>query len=94
MVYWLKLSDATFFNPLEFLNHPTQYIYGPCGGCICICIECDPICGLQRCNFPFKSVVIVKLYLRTTNYKDKKSCGSYELKSEDSRFSYKNIFKQ
>ena len=80
------MSDATFFNPLEFLNHPTQYI--------CICIECDPIRGLQRCNFPFKSLDIVKLYLKTANYTDKKSCGSYELKSEDSRFSYKNIFKQ
>ena len=50
-------------NPIECLEHHTQYICGICGRCICI--EHDPKRGLQRWNFPFKSLEIEKLYLRT-----------------------------
>ena len=45
--------------------------------------------GLQRWNFPFKSLEIAKLYLRSADYSKKKSCGIYEVKSENSRLSYK-----
>ncbi len=74
-------------NPLECLENHTQYICGTCGRCICI--EYDPNRGLQRWNFPFKSLEIAKLYLRTADYTEKKPCGIYELKSENGRFSYK-----
>lgn len=74
-------------NPLDCLKNHTQYICGTCGRCICI--ENDPKRGLQRWNFPFKSLEIAKLYLRTADYTMKKSCGIYEIKSEKGRASYK-----
>ena len=74
-------------NPLDCLENHTQYICGTCGRCICI--EHDPNRGLQRWNFPFKSLEIAKLYLRNADYSKKKSCGIYELKSENGRLSYK-----
>ena len=74
-------------NPQDCLKNHTQYICGTCGRCICI--ENDPKRGLQRWNFPFKSLDIAKLYLRTADYTMKKSCGIYEIKSEKGRASYK-----
>lgn len=74
-------------NPLECLENHTQYICGTCGRCICI--EHDPKRGLQRWNFPFKSLEIAKLYLRTADYSMKKPCGIYEIESENDRLSYK-----
>ena len=74
-------------NPLECLKNHTQYICGTCGRCICI--EYDPNRGLQRWNFPFKSLEIAKLQLRTADYTEKRPCGIYELKSENGRISYK-----
>ena len=74
-------------KPLECLENHTQYICGTCGRCICI--EHDPVRGLQRWNFPFKSVEIAKLYLRTADFTNKKPCGIYEIKSETGRISYK-----
>ncbi len=74
-------------NPLDCLKNHTQYICGTCGRCICI--ENDPKRGLQRWNFPFKSLEIAKLYLCTAAYTMKKSCGIYEIKSEKGRASYK-----
>jgi len=74
-------------NPLECLENHTQYICGTCGRCICI--EKDPNRELQRWNFPFKTLEIAKLYLRTADYTNKKSCGIYEIESEKGRKSYK-----
>ena len=74
-------------NPLDCLKNHTQYICGTCGRCICI--ENNPKRGLQRWNFPFKSLDIAKLYLRTADYTMKKSCGIYEIKNEKGRASYK-----
>ena len=74
-------------NPLDCLANHSQYICGTCGRCICI--EHDPKRGLQRWNFPFKSLEIAKLYLRTADYSMKKPCGIYEMKSENGRLSYK-----
>jgi hypothetical protein len=74
-------------NPLECLENHTQYICGTCGRFICI--EHDPNKGLQRWNFPFKSLDIAKLYLRTADYTTKKPCGIYEIKSGKGRLSYK-----
>ena len=64
-----------------------QYICGTCRRCICI--EHDFKRGLQRWNFPFKSLGIAKLYLRTADYTTKKSCGIDEIKSKNGRVSYK-----
>lgn len=77
-------------NPIECLENHTQYICGTCGRCICI--ECDKKRGLQRWNFPFKSLEIAKLYLRAVDYTMKKSCGIYEIKDKNNRKTYK-IFK-
>lgn len=64
-----------------------QYICGTCRRCICI--GHDSKRGLQRWNFPFKSLGIAKLYLRTADYTTKKSCGVDEIKSKNGRVSYK-----
>lgn len=74
-------------NPIDCLKTHTQYICGTCGRCICI--ERDPKRGLQRWNFPFKSLEIAKLYLRTADYTNKKSCGIYEIENKNGRISYK-----
>ena len=82
-----KNRITPLLNALDCLKNHTQYICGTCGRCICI--EYDPNRGLQRWNFPFKSLEIAKLYLRTADYTEKKACGIYELKSENGRISYK-----
>ena len=74
-------------RPAQCLKAHTQYICGTCGRCICI--EHDPKRNLQRWNFPFKSLDIAKLYLRTADYTVKKSCGIYEIKNKGGRISYK-----
>lgn len=74
-------------NPVDCLTNHTQYICGTCGRCICI--EHDPQRGLQRFHFPFKSLEIAELYLRTADYEHKKPCGIYELKNGKGRLSYK-----
>ena len=74
-------------NPLDCLENHTQYICGTCGRCICI--EHDPNRGLQRWNFPFKSLEIAKYYLRTADYTTKGSCGIYEIENSKGRVSYK-----
>lgn len=85
--YANQSRTTPLLNPMECLKNHTQYICGTCGRCICI--EHDPKRGLQRWNFPFKSLEIAKLYLRTADYTIKKSCGIYEIKSETGRISYK-----
>lgn len=85
--YTDKNRITPLLNPLSCLESHTQYICGTCGRCICI--EHDPNRGLQRWNFPFKSLEIAKLYLRTADYSMKKSCGIYEITGEDGRLSYK-----
>lgn len=85
--YVNKKRITPLLNPVDCLQNHTQYICGTCGRCICI--EHDKKRGLQRWNFPFKSLEIAKLYLRTADYTMKKSCGIYEIKSDNGRISYK-----
>lgn len=85
--YTNKNRITPLLNPVDCLANHTQYICGTCGRCICI--EHDPKRGLQRWNFPFKSLDIAKLYLCTADYTMKKPCGIYEIKSENGRLSYK-----
>ncbi|MGP1565380.1 MAG: hypothetical protein ACTTHU_08145 [Treponema sp.] len=74
-------------NPRDCLCSHTQYICGTCGRCICI--ENDPQRGTQRWMFPFKSLEIAKLYLRTADFTTKKSCGIYEIENKNGRKSCK-----
>lgn len=74
-------------QPRACLENHTQYICGTCGRCICI--EHDPQRGLQRWNFPFKSLEIAKLYVRVADYTMKKACGIYKIISQNGRISYK-----
>lgn len=85
--YCAESRKTPLLNPLECLSNHTQYICGTCGRCICI--EKDPKRGLQRWNFPFKTVEIAKLYLRTADYSTKKACGIYEIENSKGRVSYK-----
>lgn len=74
-------------NPNECLKNHNQYICSTCGRCICI--EKDQKRGLYRWNFPFKSVDIAKLYLRTAEVVCKDICGIYEIIGKNGRISYK-----
>lgn len=85
--YSFESRKTPLLNPLDCLENHTQYICGSCGRCICI--ERDPIRGLQRWNFPFRSLEIAKLYLRTADYTMKKPCGIYEIESNIGRLSYR-----
>ncbi len=82
-----KIRITPLLKPIDCLKNHTQYICGTCGRCICI--EHDAQRGLQRWNFPFKSLEIAKLYLRTADYTMKKSCGIYEISNGKGRISYK-----
>lgn len=74
-------------NPMNCLENHTQYTCGTCGRCICI--ERDSKRRLWRWNFPFKTLEIAKMYLRTADYSMKKPCGIYEIESGNGRHSYK-----
>lgn len=75
------------YDALDCLRNHTQYICGTCGRCICI--EHKSHRDLQRWQFPFKSLEIAKLYLRTADYSLKKACGIYEIKNDKGRVTYK-----
>ncbi|GIP65289.1 hypothetical protein J32TS6_38440 [Virgibacillus pantothenticus] len=84
-------SDNPYATPMlrprECLEKHTQYICGTCGRCICI--ERDEKRGLRRWNFPFKSLKIEKLYVRTAEYTAQRKCFIYEIISKSGRKSYK-----
>lgn len=67
--YTTESRITPLLNPIDCLEHHTQYICGTCGRCICI--DRDPKRSLQRWNFPFKSLEIAKLYVRTADYTEK-----------------------
>ena len=62
-------SDKNRITPLlgarECLENHLQYVCGTCGRCICI--DKDKIRGLQRWNFPFKSLDIAKEFTKQLN---------------------------
>lgn len=84
-----KPRITPLINPLECLKNHTQYIFGTCKRAICIDENKN---GLRRYNFPFKTLEIAKLYLRTADYINKTNCGIYKLESKKNRVFYK-IFK-
>ncbi|MHC5374333.1 hypothetical protein ACYSNU_11100 [Enterococcus sp. LJL120] len=74
-------------NKEACLKEHTQYICGTCGRCICI--EADAKRDVRRWNFPFKSLELAKLYLRTADYTEQRSCGIYGLVNDSGRRTYK-----
>ena len=87
--YCDKPRITPLINPLKCLTNHTQYICGTCKRAICIDANKN---SLRRYNFPFKTLEIAKLYLRTADYMNKTNCGIYKLKNKKNRIFYK-IFK-
>lgn len=85
--YSEKNRITPLLGPRNCLENHKQYICGTCGRCICI--DKDEKRNMQRWNFPFKSLEIAKLYLRTADFSTKKSCGIYEIINSKERKSYK-----
>lgn len=90
-IYIECYSNENRITPLlkaeECLKKHKQYVCGTCGRCICI--DKDEKRKVQRWNFPFKSLEIARLYLRTADFAMKKPCGIYELVNTKGRKSYK-----
>lgn len=80
-------TKMPLLGDLDCLENHEQYICGSCGRCICIGEH--PERKLRRWNFPFKTFVMAKLYLRSADYTTKKCCGIYEIISKSGRKSYK-----
>ena len=74
-------------KPKNCLKNHTQYICSTCGRCICI--EKDNRREVYRWNFPFKTLEIARLYLKTAEIICKDICGIYEIIGENNRVSYK-----
>ncbi|HBR03950.1 MAG TPA: hypothetical protein DD738_15225 [Ruminiclostridium sp.] len=85
--YSEKNRITPLLEPRNCLENHRQYICGTCGRCICI--DKDEKRNVQRWNFPFKSLEIAKLYLRTVDFSMKKPCGIYEITNSKGRKSYK-----
>ena len=64
-----------------------KYICSTCGRCICI--DRDYNRDVYRWSFPFKTLRIAKLYLRTAEVSCKDICGIYEIVGKNNRISYK-----
>ena len=73
-------------NPEDCLKNHRQYICSTCGRHICAAIDDK---GRFRARFPFKSLEIAKLYLRSAEVIKEKACGIYEIEDTKGRKSYK-----
>ncbi|SHI20158.1 hypothetical protein [Sporanaerobacter acetigenes] len=74
-------------KPEHCLKNHTQYICSTCGRCICI--DRDEKRNVYRWNFPFKTLEIAKLYLRTAEVICQDVCGIYEVIGKNNRIFYK-----
>lgn len=74
-------------KPDNCLKKHTQYICSTCGRCICI--DKDDKRDVYRWSFPFKTLEIAKLYLRTAEVICKDVCGIYQITGKNNRLSYK-----
>lgn len=63
-------------NPEDCLRSHRQYICQTCGRYICAAIDEK---GKYRAGFPFKSLEIAKLYLRSAEVIKEEPCGIYAL---------------
>ena len=85
--YSINKRSTHILNPRDCLENHLQYICGTCGRCICV--NRTEKSGLQRWNFPFKTLETAKLYLRSADICAETNCGIYEIKNERGRYSYK-----
>jgi hypothetical protein len=74
-------------KPNNCLEKHTQYICSTCGRCICI--DKDDKRDVYRWSFPFRTLEIAKLYLKTAEISCKDLCGVYEITVKNNRISYK-----
>lgn len=89
-------SENSRVTPLleaeKCLRNHTQYICSTCGRCICI--DHDEKRDVYRWSFPFKSLDIAKLYLKTAEIVCQGICGIYEIVNDKGRISYKIFHKE
>lgn len=85
--YSNKKRITPLLKPLDCLKNHSQYICSTCGRCICI--QKTEKSGLQRWNFPFKTLEIAKLYLRTADVTTRTNCGIIEIINTRGIKSYK-----
>ena len=74
-------------EPENCLQNHTQYICSICGRYICI--DHDEKRDVYRWSFPFKTLEIARLYLKTAEIVCKDICGIYEIVNNKGRKSYK-----
>lgn len=79
-------------KPEHCLENHAQYICSICGRCICI--DHDDKRDVYRWSFPFKTLEIAKLYLRTAEVSCKDTCGICEIIGKNNRISYKIFHKK
>jgi hypothetical protein len=63
-------------DPESCLTNHLQYVCSTCGRCVCVDIDTQ---NKYRINFPFKSVEIAKLYLRSAEVIYSGPCEIYEI---------------
>ncbi len=73
-------------NPKECLTNHRQYVCSTCGRSICCSVDEK---GRYRAMFPFKSLEIAILYLRSAEVITGKCCSIYEIENLNGRKSYK-----
>ncbi|HQH30604.1 MAG TPA: hypothetical protein PK900_06915 [Spirochaetota bacterium] len=73
-------------NPESCLRNHRQYICSTCGRHICADIDGN---GRFRALFPFKTLEIAKLYLRSAEVILEKACGIYEIENDKGRKFFK-----
>ena len=73
-------------KPEHCLKNHRQYVCSKCGRCICAQVDQR---GKFRAKFPFRTLEIAKLYLRSAEVIHEKPCGIYGLKSKNGRKFYK-----
>lgn len=85
--YSEKPRITPLLEPENCLKNHTQYICSTCGRCICI--DHDEKRDVYRWKFPFKTLEIAKLYVKTAEIICKDVCGIYEIINNKARKSYK-----
>jgi hypothetical protein len=68
-------------NPEDCLRNHRQYICQTCGRCICSAVSTGKTGKKYRAHFPFKTLDIAKLYLRSAEVIEEKPCGIYEIEN-------------
>jgi hypothetical protein len=76
-------------NPEDCLKNHRQYICQTCGRYICAAVSVDKRGKKYRARFPFRTLEIAKLYLRSAEVIEEKPCGIYEVQDDKAKKSYK-----